>query len=104
MRERLELIGRLIAERTSDDFLADIALPHALAMQFLALGEAARHLSPEFKAAVPKIEWTKVIGLRHLLAHEYRRIDHYELWVIARNHAPEMLAHLPAPPPPEDVY
>jgi len=44
------------------------------------IGEAARHVSPEFIAAHPEIPWRQIIGQRNILAHEYGQIDHEMLF------------------------
>lgn len=47
------------------------------AIQFglVVIGEAARTLSHDCKAAAPDIAWTQVTGVRNLVAHEYFRVD-----------------------------
>ena len=88
MMARIAAIESLVADRDRDAFLSDIALPHALALHFLVLGETANRLSEPFRAALPQIEWRKIVNLRHLIAHEYRRIDHAELWRLSLTHIP----------------
>ncbi len=79
-------------------FLADKAKPHALAMFFVILGEAANKVDPAVKPAHPELAWAYAAKLRHLIAHEYQRIDHDQLWEFATLDAPEMQARLPQPP------
>ncbi len=101
MRLRLDQIAGLVADQDRDTFLGDPAKPHALAMFFVVLGEAAGKVSPELKAAYPELAWDFAKRLRNLIAHEYRRIDWYLLWTIATEDAPRLRADLPEPPPPE---
>ncbi|NBB63058.1 DUF86 domain-containing protein [Pseudomonas sp. ODNR1LW] len=93
-----------MTDQDRDAFLADIALPHALALHFMVLGEAANKLSKSFKAAVPDVEWQKIINLRHLIAHEYREIDHAQLWDLSLTNIPALKAALPPLPPPAKVF
>jgi len=70
------------------------------------IGEAARRLSDEFRAAHPGIPWRKVIGLRNVLAHRYDEVDDVEVWRLAREEIPPLVQQLeavlpPAPPDPE---
>ncbi|QLQ13672.1 MAG: DUF86 domain-containing protein [Brevundimonas sp.] len=51
----------------------------------------------------PEIAWQKIANLRHLIAHEYRRVDHLELWNIAIRDAPDLARQLPTPPPPAEI-
>lgn len=107
VHEMLECISRiegLVTDQEHDAFLADISLPHALALHFLVLGETANKLSKSFKAAVPEIEWRKIINLRHLIAHEYREIDHAELWRLSLTGIPALKAALPPLPPPAEIF
>jgi uncharacterized protein with HEPN domain len=41
----------------------------------IVIGEAAAQLSEETRGAAEEIPWTKVVGLRNLIAHEYFRVD-----------------------------
>lgn len=101
--ERIARIEKLVLDQDRDLFLDDLAAPYALAMHFLVLGEIANKLSKSFQSAVPEIEWRKIINLRHLIAHEYRQIDHAELWRLSLREIPALKAALPPLPPPEDI-
>ena len=101
---RIVEIEGLVADQDRDAFLADMALPHALALHFLVLGETANKLSDTFQAALPQIEWRKIVNLRHLIAHEYRKIDHAELWRLSLTHIPELKSALPSLPPPSEIF
>lgn len=104
MVTRIAEIESLVAGQDRDTFLSDIALPHALALHFLVLGETANRLSDQFQAALPQIEWRKIVNLRHLIAHEYRRIDHAELWRLSLTHIPELKSALPSLPSPSEIF
>ena len=104
MMARIVEIEGLVADQDRDAFLADMALPHALALHFLVLGETANKLSDTFQAALPQIEWRKSVNLRHLIAHEYRKIDHAELWRLSLTHIPELKSALPSLPPPSEIF
>ena len=67
-------------------------------MQLSVVGEAARKLSPAFRDQFPEVKWTKIIGLRHLIAHEYEKLDPAKLWDVAIDHAARLSATLPFPP------
>jgi uncharacterized protein with HEPN domain len=104
MHRSVAEIANLIDGEVRENFLADQSKPHALAMSFLLLGEAANRISRATWAMYPKIEWQKMANLRHLIAHEYRKIDHAELWKIATTDAPELAQTLPKPPPPSEIF
>ena len=104
MHQLLSDIAGLIEGQERDAFMADISRPHALAMYFLRLGEAANRTSRSTWADHPSIAWQKMANLRHLIAHEYRRIDHLELWKLAKIDAPVLAQALPKPPPPAEIF
>lgn len=103
MRRLIAEITRLIQDEQEDGFLTDLAKPHALAMYFLRLGESANKVSRSTREEHPEIAWQKMANLRHLIAHEYRQIDHAELWKLAAIDIPILARTLPVPPPPEDI-
>ena len=47
----------------------------AVLYNLVVIGEAAAQISEDTRAAAPEIPWTKVVGLRNLVAHEYFRVD-----------------------------
>ncbi len=47
----------------------------ALLFQFVVIGEAVKHLTPETRDSTSEIPWANIAGLRDLIAHEYFQID-----------------------------
>jgi uncharacterized protein with HEPN domain len=78
--------GRMLQEfvsgRTFDEYVKDRVLPSAVERQFEIFGEAARKVSNAFRKAHPEIPWTRIVGLRNILAHRYYATDHALLWKI----------------------
>jgi uncharacterized protein with HEPN domain len=64
--EAIDRIQRWDSERQSAD-MHQAAVLHEL----MIIGEAASHLSDDFKQAHPNIPWKDVIGQRAQLAHHY---------------------------------
>ncbi|MFB3786172.1 MAG: DUF86 domain-containing protein [bacterium] len=75
-------------------FEQDDLLRSALERKIEIIGEAARRISKEFQQDHPEIDWKKIIGLRHLLAHEYGEIKLEVLWTIAIRDVPELAQKL----------
>lgn len=58
---------------------------------FEILGEAAKLIPIEIRAAVLEIPWAKLIALRNIVIHEYFEIDDYILWDVITNKIPDIL-------------
>ncbi len=76
---------------------------YALVKVIEIIGEAARAISDETKAANPNIPWPAIIGMRNQLVHRYFNIDLSIVWDVVQNHLAPLIAHLepvvPAEPP-----
>ena len=55
------------------------------------IGEAANHLSKDFMQENPDIPWTKIIGLRNKIVHDYGEILTDRIWLIASQSIPELM-------------
>jgi len=104
MLEAARAVLRFIADRDFDDYLADEILQAAIERKIEIIGEAARKISNEFKQSQPEFPWSRIIGQRHILAHEYGDIDHKIVWQVVKAHIPELITLLEAviPPIPEE--
>lgn len=65
------------------------------------VGEAARHVSDRTRVEHAEIPWRQIVGLRHLLAHEYGQIDHERLFDTVSHDIPELIKNLVALLPPD---
>jgi uncharacterized protein with HEPN domain len=52
-------------------FEKDKKLRYAVERQLLVIGEAAHHVSPQFRHKHPGVPWQVFIQFRNILAHEY---------------------------------
>jgi uncharacterized protein with HEPN domain len=76
IKDAITTIREYLARTGEQPSEVQTALLHdALLFQFVVIGEAVRHLTPETLAATPDIPWADVAGLRDLIAHKYFRID-----------------------------
>ena len=101
LKRALERIAKQIDGVDLATFLSDIHIADAVALQLMVVGERANKLSGGFKDARPDIRWARIVSLRHLIAHEYDRVDRARIWDIATDFAPALYDTLPEPPPPE---
>ena len=67
--------AREVVESTRDisfeHFMKNRVLMRATERSIEIIGEAARHISPEFITAHPQTPWRQIVGQRTILAHEY---------------------------------
>ena len=58
------------------------------------IGEAANHLSRDFMQENQDIPWTKIIGLRNKIVHDYGEILTDRIWLIASESIPELMQQI----------
>jgi len=98
-RQIREITDGIRAPEYLRDRLRQLAVERCLEI----IGEAARRVSPAFRATHPEIPWHQIIAQRNVLAHEYGDIRHEMIWRVVRERIPELLATLErlVPPAPE---
>jgi len=71
------------------------------------IGEASWRLSKELKDRHPQVPWQQIMGMRHVLVHDYFRVDWNVVYDTAQDDLPilgpqieAMLASLPPGPIP----
>ncbi|MBI5762712.1 MAG: DUF86 domain-containing protein [Planctomycetes bacterium] len=83
-----------------EQFMKDKMLQGALCHKLVVIGEAARAVSDEFKAAHALVPWRDLVGLRNRIAHEYFRLDLDIIWEISRKDVPSLITVIaPLVPP-----
>jgi uncharacterized protein with HEPN domain len=88
---------------TLDRFLRDELMQHGIMRLIEILGEAARHVSEDFKASHPEIPWRQLIGMRNRMVHEYFRVIPAKVWEVVEQELPSLIVRLePIVPPGSD--
>jgi len=93
--------GYVVTTR-QEEFLADPMRQDAVIRCLAVVGEAARRLSPDFRAACPEAPWARMVGMRNRLVHDYDAVDAGRVWDTARHDLPALIAALEPLVPPED--
>jgi len=60
----------------------------------IVLGEAAAHVSEEYRRAHDDIPWRRIIGLRNVLIHDYAGVDMAAVADVLQTHLPELIRQL----------
>jgi uncharacterized protein with HEPN domain len=61
-------------------FSAKPAIMRSVLYSIAVIGEAAKNISPGFKAPHPDIPWRAVAGIRDRIMHEYFRTNTQRIW------------------------
>lgn len=93
IHEAIERIQRY-SERGRAAFDAD-ELIQVWIIHFLQIvGEAARALAPETRTQAPDVPWTKIIGMRNIVVHQYFGIDTETVWRVVELDLPVLMKHI----------
>ena len=77
-------------EELQHDKLHCFALVHSIQI----IGEAAYKLTHEFRDSHQDVDWSAIIGMRHVLVHDYYNVDFSLLWNVVHEELPELRAHV----------
>jgi uncharacterized protein with HEPN domain len=61
-------------------FDADDMIRVYVAHNWQIIGEAAYKLSADLRSQYLEVPWPKILGLRHVLVHDYFRVDYEIVW------------------------
>lgn len=79
-----------------EGFSKDVRTTEAVQYNFIVIGEAAGHLSPDLTDLHPDIPWAEMRGLRNVVAHTYFAISVPVLWETVRSDLPPLIEPLRA--------
>jgi len=98
VRKAVEKTRSLSRKAYDDDENLRMALTHLIQV----IGEAARRVSPEFRAAHPEIPWKAIVGMRHKVVHDYMNVDTEVVWRTATQELGPLLAKIEKIAPPDE--
>ena len=75
-------------------FLENEEKQDAVIRKIEVVGEAAKHLSPEFIAKYPHIPWRAIAGMRDKLIHGYFNVDLDTVWDTATQDIPGLIPRI----------
>lgn len=83
-----------IKGRRREDLDADSMLRRALVNALQVIGEAAARVSDEGRSRVPSLPWGQIVASRNILVHVYWGIDCDQVWNMAVEDVPDLIAAL----------
>ena len=85
----LEAIDRILENTkgsTLDELSSNDMFYYGIVKNIEIVGEAAYHLTKAFRDSHPETPWLAIMGMRHVLVHDYYQIDENEIrYVIEDN-------------------
>ena len=92
LRDILEAIDRIdrYASRGRQAFDADELIQTWVLHHLQIVGEAVRAISTTTKESSDEVPWSKIIGMRNILVHNYFAIDKDLVWTVIENDLPAL--------------
>jgi len=94
MLDSAKSVTRMVGGVSFEEFVADRKLYRAVEREIEIIGEAANRVSKQMKAAHGEVPWTKIVGTRNRLIHEYDEIRLAIIYRIATVHMSELIPQL----------
>lgn len=83
--EAINRIFKFTDDLTIEQFYQHEMAQFAIIKNFEIIGEAAYRLPKDLREKYETIEWRKIMAFRHILVHEYYRIDVAVIWKTIQN-------------------
>ena len=81
----IDTIKKHLNNETYEQFLADDIVIDAIMFRLVQLIENIKNISEQFKSSHLEIPWSKIIGFRNKLVHEYGKTDYSVVYQIITN-------------------
>jgi uncharacterized protein with HEPN domain len=81
INDSINLIKEYTKGFSENSFCEDHKTIDAVLMQIIVIGESCSRLNAiEYCQTHSSIPWSKIRGMRNLIAHDYARVDPIEVW------------------------
>ena len=92
LRDILDAIGRIesYAVRGRRAFESDELVQSWFVRHLQIIGEAVRALPQDVRDRASEVPWSKIVGMRHILVHDYFEIDQEAVWDVVERELPDL--------------
>ena len=88
--EAIERINSFVDGFTEDTLNDDVRTKHAIAYNIQIIGEAVYKLTTEFKETHSETPWAMIEKMRHILVHDYYRVNIHIMWLVITEDLPSL--------------
>ncbi len=86
----IDNVAEFIAGKNEQDLFTDKLLFYAVVKNIEIIGEAANKLTKDLRSSYPEVDWEIIMGMRHVLVHDYYAINPHIAWITAVNNLPPL--------------
>jgi uncharacterized protein with HEPN domain len=92
LQDILEAIGHIerYAARGRAAFQNDELIQNWFVRHLQIIGEAVRTLPQEILDRAPDVPWAEIMGMRHILVHDYFAVDTEIVWRVVERDLPDL--------------
>jgi uncharacterized protein with HEPN domain len=95
-------IREFTAGMSFKEYASDYKTQLSVQKLFEIIGEATRRLSPGIMDAHKEIPWSRMIGMRNIMSHQYDNINFEIVWKVVQTDIPALITKLAPIVPPEE--
>lgn len=94
IQEAIKRIETYTKAMNYEQFSDDTKVQDAVVRNLEIIGEAVKHLSPDFKKNHKDLDWKGIAGFRDRVIHHYFGVNWDIVWDVVRHKVPELKAQL----------